>query len=112
MAVATGRTIASMNGTRPRVLAIVGLVFAVFGALTAALAALLGPHSLSGGYLAVTAATVVFRVSALVGGVGVGVALLFDRAWGAVVMLCAATFYLGYMGGYFFAQSLGLWYPA
>jgi hypothetical protein len=52
-----------------------------------------------------------FRVTALVGGLGAGAALLFDRTWAALIMLGAAAFFLGYTGGYFFAQSLGLWYP-
>jgi hypothetical protein len=100
-----------VTSTRPRVLAAVGLGSAAFGGLTATLLALLGSHSLSGGYVAVSAVTLMFRVTALVGGLGAGAALLFDRTWAALIMLGAAAFFLGYTGGYFFAQGLGLWYP-
>ena len=100
-----------MTSTRPRILASVGLGAAAFGALSATLLALLGPHSLSGGYVSGSTETLVFRVTALVGGLAAGAALLFDRTWAALIMLGAAAFFLGYTGGYFFAQSLGLWYP-
>ena len=100
-----------MISIRPRLLASIGLSAAAFGALSATLLALLGPHSLSGGYVSGNAETLVFRVAALVGGLAAGAALLFDRTSAALIMLGAAAFFLGYTGGYFFAQDLGLWYP-
>ena len=100
-----------MNSVRPRVLAALGLTFAALGALAAVLVAVLGPHSLSGGYVAVTAVTLVFRVSVVLGGVGAAVAVFRDRPWAVSVMVSSAAFFLGYAGGYFFSQGLGLWYP-
>jgi hypothetical protein len=96
---------------QPRTVGAIGLVFAALGVGTAVLGALLGPHSLAGGYLAATALTIAFRVTAVLGGAGIVAALIFARSWGVLVMLAAATFFLGYTGGYFVAQGLGLWYP-
>lgn len=98
-------------GRRPRAVAAIGLVFVALGVSIAVLEALLGPHSLTGGYLAATALTIAFRITALLFGVGMAVALVFDRWWGVLLVLSAATFFLGYTGGYFVAQGLGLWYP-
>jgi hypothetical protein len=98
-------------GSRPRIVAAIGLLFAALGVTIAVLQALLGPHSLTGGYLAATALTIAFRVTALLGAAGVVVALVWERRWGVLLMFGAATFFLGYTGGYFVAQGLGLWYP-
>lgn len=98
-------------GRRPRIVAAIGLLFAAVGLTIAVLGALLGPQGLAGGYLAATALTIAFWVSALLGAAGVIVALVWERPWGVLLMLGGATFFLGYTGGYFVAQGLALWYP-
>jgi hypothetical protein len=96
---------------RPRTLGAVGLAFALTGAAAAIALALAGPRSLSGAGLASMLLTLAFRGAVIVGAVGAVVGVVLDRWFAVLMMLAAAAFFLGYVGGYFVAQGLGLWYP-
>jgi hypothetical protein len=96
---------------RPRLLAVLGLASAALGALAALLLAVAGPAGPAGAYIANVSVAVVFRVVAVVGGIGAAIAVVSDRSWALAVMLFPAAFLVGYLGGYFYAQTLGIWYP-
>jgi hypothetical protein len=88
----------------------VALAFAGLGAVAALALAIAGPRSLSGAGFAALLLTIAFRAALLVAGAGAILAVVLDRGWAVVVVLVAAAIFLGYVGGYFIAQGLGLWY--
>jgi hypothetical protein len=96
---------------RPRWLAVFGLASAALGALAALFLAVVGPAGPAGAYISNISVAVVFRVVAVVGGIGAAIAVFTDRSWALAVMLLPAAFLIGYLGGYFWAQTLGIWFP-
>jgi hypothetical protein len=96
---------------RPRLLAVLGLASAALGALAALLLAVAGPAGPAGAYISNVSVAVVFRIVVVVGGIGVAIAVFTDRSWALAVMLFSTAFLVGYLGGYFCAQTLGIWYP-
>jgi hypothetical protein len=96
---------------QPRLLAVLGLASAALGAIAALLVAVAGPAGPAGAYISSVSVVVVFRIVAVVGGIGAVIAVFTDRSWALAVMLSSAAFLVGYLGGYFYAQTLGIWYP-
>jgi hypothetical protein len=96
---------------RPRWIAAFGLASTAVGALTAILPAVTGPPGLAGGYIATLWVPLVFRIVVIIAGIAAMIAVLTDRLWALAVVLCAALFFVGYVGGYFYLQGLGIWYP-
>lgn len=96
---------------RPRLLAVLGIASAALGALAALLLAVAGPAGPAGADLSNVSVAVVFRIVAVVGGIGAAIAVFTDRSWALAVMLFSTAFLVGYLGGYFYAQTLGIWYP-
>jgi uncharacterized membrane protein HdeD (DUF308 family) len=79
--------------------------------LGAVLLVVTGPRGLAGAYIATASVPVVLGIVAVVIGVAAVFALLARRSWAIALMLCAALFFVGYLGGYLFSQGLGIWYP-
>lgn len=96
---------------RPRLVAAIGLLSAAVGMLGAVLLAVAGPDGLAGAYIASASVPFVLRIVAVVIGVAAVFALLAERSWAIALMLCAALFLVGYLGGYLYSQGLGIWYP-
>jgi hypothetical protein len=88
-----------------------GLASTAVGVLAAVLLAVSGSPGLTGGYIAGLSVLFVLRVVAIVGGIAAVIAVLTDRLWALAVMFCAALFFVGYVGGYFYMQGSGIWYP-
>jgi hypothetical protein len=97
---------------RPRWVAAFGLASGGLGALAAVLLAAGGPPGLAGGYIGALSLTLVFRTVAVVAGIAAVIAVLTDRTPALAVTLCAALFFVGYVGGYFYLQGSGMWYPS
>jgi hypothetical protein len=79
--------------------------------LGAVLLAVSGPTGPAGAYIASLSVPFVFRIVAVIVGIAAAIALVTDRSWALAVMLCGALFLLGFLGGYFYSQGLGIWYP-
>ena len=97
-------------GFGPRGLALVGLLAGAVGFAAAVVPAITGPGGLAAGYLALLSGYYLTLLVVVLIALGAVVALLTKRASGIALMLASAIFFVGYFGGYFVVQYLGVYY--
>lgn len=96
---------------QPRLMVGVGLMAMALGAAGAVLLAVTGPKTLPAAAAYTASVALVFRLLAVIAGISAVVGLATNRSWPVGVMLIVGMMMLGYVGGYLYAQSLGIWYP-